>query len=47
MLEDQLEQCQRRVSNHTDMETKLADYQHQIKQYVADITKVCFCKEIK
>ncbi|VDK82710.1 unnamed protein product [Litomosoides sigmodontis] len=39
LLEDQLEQCQRKVSNHTDMEAKLADYQHQIKQYVADITE--------
>ncbi|EJW86235.1 hypothetical protein WUBG_02854, partial [Wuchereria bancrofti] len=39
ILEDQLEQCQRKVSNHIDMEIKLADYQYQIKQYLADITK--------
>ncbi|KAK6108131.1 HOOK family protein [Brugia pahangi] len=39
ILEDQLEQCQRKVSSHIDMEIKLADYQYQIKQYLADITK--------
>uniref|UniRef100_A0A915PJL1 HOOK N-terminal domain-containing protein n=1 Tax=Setaria digitata TaxID=48799 RepID=A0A915PJL1_9BILA len=39
VLEDQLEQCQRKVSNHLDMETKLADYQDQIRQYVDNITK--------
>lgn len=45
VLEDQLEQCQRKISNHVDMETKLADYQDQIKQYVVDITKVHFYHE--
>ncbi|VDO20545.1 unnamed protein product [Brugia timori] len=39
ILENQLEQCQRKVSSHIDMEIKLADYQYQIKQYLADITK--------
>ncbi|EFO28431.2 hypothetical protein LOAG_00027 [Loa loa] len=39
ILEDQLEQCQRKVSNHIDLETKLADYQDQIKQYLFEITK--------
>ncbi|VDK61808.1 unnamed protein product [Onchocerca ochengi] len=39
VLEDQLDQCQRKISNHIDMERKLADYQDQIKQYLVDITK--------
>ncbi|VDO27859.1 unnamed protein product [Onchocerca flexuosa] len=39
VLEDQLDQCQRKISNHMDMEKKLADYQDQIKQYLVDITK--------
>lgn len=40
VLENQLEQCQRKASNHLDMETKLADYQNQIKQHLADIAEV-------
>ncbi|MCP9264823.1 Girdin isoform 2 [Dirofilaria immitis] len=39
VLENQLEQCKRKVSNHMDMEAKLADYQDQITQYLTDITK--------
>ncbi|VDM99199.1 unnamed protein product [Thelazia callipaeda] len=39
VLENQLEQCQRKVSNYLNLELKLADYQDQIKQHLSNISE--------
>ena len=41
VLEGQLEQYERKISNHLDMETKITDYQNQIKNNIANIAQVC------